>query len=50
MSARTPEDLGRLFAESPNAGNLDALAALYEPQAALAPSPGAKVTGMPGAR
>jgi len=45
MTARTPEDLDRLFAESLNAGNLDALAALYEPQATLTPSPGKTVVG-----
>ena len=33
MAARTPEDLDRLFAGAMNAGNLDALVALYEPQA-----------------
>lgn len=41
MPARTPEDLDRLFAEALNAGNIDALVALYEPQAALTP-PGGK--------
>jgi uncharacterized protein (TIGR02246 family) len=41
MAARTPEDLDRLFAEALNAGNLDAIIALYEPQAALTP-PGGK--------
>ena len=45
MAARTPEDVDRLFAEALNAGNLDALAALYEPQATLMPSPGKLVTG-----
>jgi ketosteroid isomerase-like protein len=41
MTARTPEDLDRLFAERLNAGDVEALVALYEPQAALTP-PGGK--------
>lgn len=45
MPARTPEDVDRLFAESLNAGNLDALMALYEPQASLTASPGKTVKG-----
>ena len=45
MAARTPEDLDRLFAEALNAGKLDALVALYEPQAALTPMPDKLVTG-----
>jgi len=45
MGARNPEDLDRLFAGAMNAGNLDALAELYEPQASLTPSPGKVVTG-----
>ena len=45
MTARTPEDLDRQFAEALNAGKLDALVALYEPQATLMPSPGKLGTG-----
>ena len=45
MPARTPEDLDRLFAEALNAGDLDALVALYEPHASLTPSPGKTVAG-----
>ena len=45
MTARTPEDVDRLFAEALNAGNLDALVVLYEPDASLTPSPGTRVTG-----
>ena len=45
MTARTPEDLDRLFAEALNAGKLDALVALYEPQAALMPMPDTVVNG-----
>jgi uncharacterized protein (TIGR02246 family) len=45
MPAKTPEDTDRLFAEALNAGRIDDLVALYEPQAALMPSPGKLVTG-----
>ena len=45
MPARTPEDVDRLFAEALNAGNVDALVELYEPQASLSPSPGKRVSG-----
>jgi uncharacterized protein (TIGR02246 family) len=45
MPARNPEELDRLFTEALNAGDLDALVALYEPQATLTPEPGRIVTG-----
>ena len=45
MAARRPEELDRLFAQALNAGDLDALLALYEPNAALAAQPGQVVTG-----
>jgi uncharacterized protein (TIGR02246 family) len=45
VTARTPEDLDRLFAEALNSANLDALVALYEPQAALTPMPDKLVSG-----
>jgi uncharacterized protein (TIGR02246 family) len=45
MNARSPTDVDRLFAEALNAGDLDALVALYEPQASLMPSPGTLVAG-----
>jgi uncharacterized protein (TIGR02246 family) len=45
MTARIPEDLDQLFAEALNAGSLDALVALYEPQAALMPMPDKLVSG-----
>jgi len=45
MAAMTPEALDTLFAAALNAGDLDALAALYEPQASLMPSPGQLVAG-----
>lgn len=40
MAARTPEDVDRLFGEALNAGDLEALVALYEADATLMPSPG----------
>ena len=43
--ARTPEHLMELFAERLNRANLDALMALYEPDAVLQPEPGTVVRG-----
>ena len=45
MPAHTPEEIDSLFAQALNAGNVDALVALYEPQASLMPSPGTLVAG-----
>ena len=45
MPARTPGDVDRLFAQYLNAGNLDELVALYEPEASLMPTPGKLVSG-----
>ena len=45
MPARNPEDVDREFEKALNAGNLDALMQLYEPQASLRPSPGQSVQG-----
>ncbi|MEO8630300.1 MAG: nuclear transport factor 2 family protein [Betaproteobacteria bacterium] len=45
MPARSPEDLDKLFTAALNAGDLDALTALYEPQAALRPMPDQEVHG-----
>ncbi len=45
MAAQSPEDIDRLFAEALNAGALDRLVALCEPQAALGPEPGKVVVG-----
>jgi uncharacterized protein (TIGR02246 family) len=50
MPARTPEDLDRLFAGAMNAGNVDALMELYEPQASLMPAPGKVAAGMEAIR
>jgi Ketosteroid isomerase homolog len=45
MGKNNPVELDRLFEQALNAGDIDALVALYEPQAALMPSPGKLVTG-----
>ena len=45
-SARTPEDLHRLWTEYFVAGDLDGLISLYEPDAAFVAQPGAFVTGL----
>ena len=50
MAARNPEDLDRLFSEALNAGDLDALVKLYEPQATIRPSPGETVHGLAAIR
>ena len=46
MPAASPEQLHRLVEEAFNAGDLDALLALYEPDAALIPEPGVVVHGV----
>ena len=45
MPARRPEEVDHLFSEGLNSGNIDALVALYEPEAVLMPQPGQVVTG-----
>src|SRR5262245_61730797 len=45
MPAYRPEDVDTQFAKALNAGDLDALSAIYEPQATLMSSPGTLVTG-----
>ena len=45
MHARNPAEIDSLFANALNTGDLDGLIALYEPQAALMPSPGNVVNG-----
>ncbi|WP_086827584.1 nuclear transport factor 2 family protein [Allokutzneria sp. NRRL B-24872] len=43
--ATEPNDLGRFFIERGNAGDVDGLVALYEPDAVLAFPPGSVATG-----
>lgn len=45
MKVYHPEDMNTAFAEAFNAGDIDALVALYEPDAVLLPRPGYVVTG-----
>lgn len=45
MPAKTPEDADRLFGEYLNAGNIDALVALYETGGSLVQSDGSLATG-----
>ena len=45
MSARTPEELDALFSRALNAGDIEALMKLYEPQAVLRPAPGQAIQG-----
>jgi ketosteroid isomerase-like protein len=44
-SAREPEDLERLFVERVNAGDVDGLVALFEPDAVMAAARGDVATG-----
>lgn len=44
-SAKTPEDLSRLFVELANARDADGMAALYEEDAVLAFPPGSQTVG-----
>jgi uncharacterized protein (TIGR02246 family) len=45
MPATEPEQIHRLFEQAFNAGDVEALMALYEPDAALIPQPGAMAEG-----
>jgi|SRR5215212_6755285 len=50
MPATTPEQIHRLFEEAFNAGDLDGLMELYEPDAALIAQPGTVAQGREQAR
>jgi ketosteroid isomerase-like protein len=45
MPATEPDQIHGLFEQAFNAGDIDALMALYEPEAALIPQPGALAEG-----
>jgi len=45
MAVRQPQDMHRAYTAAFNAGDMDALMALYEPGASLAPAPGQTVGG-----
>ncbi|KOG56028.1 ketosteroid isomerase, partial [Streptomyces varsoviensis] len=44
-TAAYPEDLARLFVERANAGDIEGVVALYEPDAVLAFPPGGQTVG-----
>jgi uncharacterized protein (TIGR02246 family) len=45
MPATTPEQIHRLFEDAFNAGDIDGLMVLYEPDSVLVPEPGSVVQG-----
>ncbi len=45
MPARSPEEVDALFEKALNAGDLEGLVALYEPDATLIPQPGQEAKG-----
>jgi uncharacterized protein (TIGR02246 family) len=45
MPATTPEQIHRLFEDAFNAGDIDGLMGLYEPDSVLVPQPGSVVQG-----
>jgi ketosteroid isomerase-like protein len=49
-AAKEPEDLSRLFVERVNAGDVEGLVALYEPDAVLATPDGGEARGEAGIR
>lgn len=50
VTARSPEGCDRLFAETVNAGDLDALVGLYEPTCSLVQRDGGVAVGRPAIR
>jgi hypothetical protein len=50
MSRGTPEQVLKSIVDGINAGNLDALMSLYEPEAAFATQPGNLAHGLPAVR
>ena len=50
MAAQSPAEVHRLFVAAFNAGDLDALLALYEPGATMIPEPGQLVVGREAVR
>jgi uncharacterized protein (TIGR02246 family) len=50
MAQTRPEDMHQMFARHFNAGDLEAVMALYTPDAALVPQPGQVVTGQAAIR
>jgi len=50
MLRETPEQVLKAIVDGINAGNLDVLLSLYEPEAAFAPQPGSLAHGLAGIR
>ncbi len=50
MSRETPEEVLKAIVDGINAGNLDVLLSLYEPEAAFATQPGSLAHGLAGVR
>ena len=50
MSKETPEQVLKAIVDGINAGNLDGLLSLYEPEAAFATQPGSLAHGLAGVR
>jgi ketosteroid isomerase-like protein len=46
MAVMRPEDMNSAFAEAVNSGDIGCVIALYEPEALLAPQPGARASGL----
>ena len=45
MAVTRPEDMNAAFAEAVSSGDVERVLALYEPEALLAPQPGARASG-----
>lgn len=50
MAVERPEDMNAAFAAAVSSGDVERLLALYEPDALLAPKPGARARGLPEIR
>lgn len=50
MAVRNPEEMARHWQDAFNSGDVEAVLALYEPDAILIPQPGQVVTGREGIR
>ena len=50
MKVRTPQQMNSAFTSASNSGGIEALLALYDPDAVLVPNPGVVVQGIPAIR
>ncbi len=46
MAVMRPEEMNSAFADAVNSGDVERVLALYEPEALLAPQPGARASGL----